>query len=195
VVKAIEIARRDHPDVPVIGRLTGPVSTAASIVSPLFFLKDLRRAPEACHALPADVVDVLELLGGAMIEAGADVIGISDPTATGEILGPHSFDQFAKRWLVELVDRLHRRGAKVIVHICGSLSAVQLLVVQLRADALSTDSNVSLVQLKNSARRCAHSRQSRCYWRTLGTQFGRQEPAARGPRRIRVRLSTQNPSN
>ena len=125
VIEAISLARRRHPSLPVVAGLTGPISTAASVVEPMRFLKDLRREPEACHRLLESVTDLLIMLGGAMVEAGADVIGISDPTATGEILGPRSFSAFAHRWLDTLLHALRKRGVPAIVHICGSLASVE----------------------------------------------------------------------
>ena len=42
IVQASFRLSRQHPDSPIIGNLTGPISTAASIVDPVTFLKELR---------------------------------------------------------------------------------------------------------------------------------------------------------
>ena len=57
-----------------------------------------------------------------VIDNGADVIAIGDPTATGEILGPRIFEDFAVRYLNQVCDAVHANGKQVIVHICGDMS-------------------------------------------------------------------------
>jgi [methyl-Co(III) methanol-specific corrinoid protein]:coenzyme M methyltransferase len=148
VVGAARRLAAAHPDLPVIASLTGPVSTAASIVDPMSFLKELRKDPEGAHRVLDYVTDLLAEYARLALEAGAAVIAIGDPTATGEILGPKMFEAFAARHLNDLVDRIHGLGAPVILHICGDLSRVRPLLPGLRSDALSTDAMLSLKGLK-----------------------------------------------
>jgi [methyl-Co(III) methanol-specific corrinoid protein]:coenzyme M methyltransferase len=148
VVAAAGRLSRSHPDLPVIASLTGPVSTAASIVDPMSFLKDLRKDPAGAHRVLAYVTDLLVEYSRQALESGATAIAIGDPTATGEILGPKMFELFAVKHLNDLVDRVHALGAPVILHICGDLNRVRPLLPSLRADALSTDAMLSLKGLK-----------------------------------------------
>jgi [methyl-Co(III) methanol-specific corrinoid protein]:coenzyme M methyltransferase len=148
VVAAAGRLARAHPDLPVIASLTGPVSTTASIVDPMSFLKELRKDPEGAHRALDYVTDLLVEYARLALAAGATAIAIGDPTATGEILGPKMFEAFALRHLNELTDRVHALGAPVILHICGDLKRVRALLPRLRADALSTDAMLSLKGLK-----------------------------------------------
>ena len=59
--------------------------------------------------------------GTAQIEAGADVIAISDPSATGEILGPGFFREFKIKYINRLNDILREKGAQTIFHISGKM--------------------------------------------------------------------------
>jgi len=137
-----------HPDLPVIASLTGPLSTAASIVDPMTFLKELRKDETHAHRVLAYVTDLLVAFAREELEAGATAIAIGDPTATGEILGPAMFSAYAVPYLNDLVDRIHALGAPVILHICGNMKRVWPLLPELRADALSTDALVNLKHLK-----------------------------------------------
>jgi [methyl-Co(III) methanol-specific corrinoid protein]:coenzyme M methyltransferase len=85
----------------------------------------------------------------ALVESGAHVISIADPTATGEILGPKMFHEYAVRYINQLVDALHGTGTRVIVHICGKMDAVKHLIPEMKADVISTDAMVSLRMLKD----------------------------------------------
>jgi len=149
VVDAAHRIAGAHPDIPVIASLTGPISTAASIVHPLTFYKELRRNPEEAHRLLDYVTRFLAAFAERLVtDNGATVIAIGDPSATGEILGPAMFEEFALRYLNQLIDRVHELGFPVIVHICGDIKRVRPLLAQLHCDALSTDAMVSLPGFK-----------------------------------------------
>jgi [methyl-Co(III) methanol-specific corrinoid protein]:coenzyme M methyltransferase len=147
ILNTIHTLSAKHPDVPVIGSLTGPISTAASIVDPMTFLKQLRKDKENSHKLISYVTDCLIHFAQRMVESGAPVISIADPTATGEILGPKMFDEYAVRYLNKLVDAIHGMGVPAIIHICGKMEAVKPSVAQLHANALSVDAFVSLREI------------------------------------------------
>ncbi len=138
------------PDVPVIGNLTGPISTAASIVDPMTFLKELRKDRSNSHKLLEYVSDFLIEYAKLLIENGSTLISIGDPTATGEILGPKMFEEYAVKYLNKILDGIHALNASVIVHICGNMNTVWHQIPGIRTDALSTDALVNLKQLKES---------------------------------------------
>ena len=150
IADAISILSKRNPDVPTIGSLTGPVSTSASLVDPMPFLKQLRRDRENSHRVLENVADRLIDYAAMMIETGASAISIADPTATGEILGPKMFEEYAVRYLNRVVDGIHALGVPVIVHICGKMDMVVPQVAQLHADAISVDAFVSLKKIKES---------------------------------------------
>lgn len=148
IVQAAHFLKKRNPDIPVIASLTGPISTAASVVDPLTFLKELRTRPEAAHRVLDYVTRLLIEYARQVIDTGADVIAIGDPTATGEILGPKIFRDFAVRYLNQLCDAVHASGKQVIVHICGDMSRSRAQLSEIRADAISVDALVNLKRLK-----------------------------------------------
>lgn len=148
ILQAIEILARRHRDVAIIGNLTGPVSTAASLVDPVNFLKELRKKPVQCHEVLNYVTDLLIGFAQKMVQSGATLIAISDPTATGEILGPKIFAAYAVRYLSRITAAMHQQNVPVIVHICGNLQTARSLLPEIKADAISTDALVNLPQLK-----------------------------------------------
>lgn len=142
-----EISKK-YPDIPVIGNLTGPVSTAASIVDPMTFLKELRKDSVASHRCLDYVSDFLIEYAKLMVDNGVKIISIGDPTATGEIIGPKIFKEYAVRYINKVVDAIHDAGAGVIVHICGKMDAVKKYIPEIKSDAISTDALVNLRLLK-----------------------------------------------
>ena len=143
VLDAIKILKSEFDGVPVIGNLTGPVSTASSLIEPTVFYKEMRKKNADTHNLMEFVTDQLIAFGLAQIEAGADIIAISDPSGTGEILGPKYFEEFTVKYLNRLIAPLKERGAKVIVHICGQMRQVYKQADMIESDVLSFDSVVA----------------------------------------------------
>lgn len=150
IVQAGYKLSKKYTDVPVIGNLTGPISTAASIVDPMTFLKELRKDKSNSHRVLDYISDFLIEYAKLMIDNGAALISIGDPTATGEILGPKMFDEYAVKYLNKLLDGIHSLNRPVIVHICGNMNTVWNQIPAIRTDAISTDAVVNLRQLKES---------------------------------------------
>ncbi len=140
VCRAISILKSRGLEVPVIANLTGPVSLATSLVDPAVFYKDIRKNPSHVEGLMDRVTEELIRFGRAQLEAGADVLTISDPSGTGEILGPKAFETFAIPYLNRILDSLAPLAKGTIVHICGRLKGVAHLLGGLHCDCVSFDS-------------------------------------------------------
>lgn len=144
VLDAIRLLKAETEGVPIIGNLTGPVSTASSVMEPVVFYKELRKKNQEAHAYMSFITEQLITFGKAQIAAGADVIAISDPSGTGEILGPKYFKEFAVTYLNRLLDGLKEVQIGTIVHICGQMSSVYEEVNEVRSNVLSFDSVVPM---------------------------------------------------
>lgn len=145
VLDAIKILKEKNSDVPVVGNLTGPVSLASSLLEPTVYYKEIIRKREDAHRYMEFVTENLIAFGKAQIEAGADVIAISDPSATGEILGPKLFNEYCIQYINRIAKEL-RPICKVglIIHICGRLKSIYNELVDLNSDAISFDSITSV---------------------------------------------------
>ncbi len=128
--------------------MTGPVSVCTSIIDPTTFYKELRKKPEEALQVIDYVSDLLCGLARLMINAGASVIVIADPSASGEILGPSLFERFAVPALHKIVHAVHALNTPAIVHICGDMKSVKQFLPSVKADAISTDAMVNLRRLK-----------------------------------------------
>ena len=142
VIKAIEKLKNDK--VPVIGNLTGPISTATSIIDPLRLFKMLRKDPQKAYEFIEYVNDYSIEYAKEMVKAGADIIAVSDPTATGEILGRRNFDKFALPMYIKLLEAMEELNSSVIIHICGNARSIIDSLNTLDVDALSFDSIVNM---------------------------------------------------
>ncbi len=148
VLDAIKILKEETDGVPIIGNLTGPISTASSVMEPVVFYKELRKKNKEAHEYMEFITEQLIAFGRAQIEAGADVIAISDPSGTGEILGPKYFKEFAVTYINKLLDGLQSEKMGTIVHICGQMSPVYKEIAEVHSDVLSFDSVVPMKEAR-----------------------------------------------
>ncbi|AKL95698.1 methyltransferase, MtaA/CmuA family [Clostridium aceticum] len=150
VLDAIKLLKSKDRGVPIIGNLTGPISVASSIMEPVVFYKELRKKNDEAHEFIDFVTDQLILFAKKQIEAGADIIGISDPSGTGEILGPKLFQEFAVKYINKIVEVVQKENIGTIVHICGRMKNVYGEVNEIKSDVLSFDSIVSMKEAKEN---------------------------------------------
>ena len=76
------------------------------------------------------------------------MIAISDPSGTGEILGPKYFEEFAVTYINRLLDSLQKEKLGTIVHICGQMSPVYKEINEVGSSALSFDSIVPMKEAR-----------------------------------------------
>lgn len=148
VLEAIKLLKDRDATVAIIGNITGPISTASSIMEPVDFYKELRKKNKEAHAYMTLVTESLVEFALLQIEAGADIIAISDPSGTGEILGPKLFLEFAVPYLNKIVEAADAKGIPTIIHICGQMKNVYKEVSQIKSNALSFDAMVHMDQTR-----------------------------------------------
>lgn len=150
VLEAIRLLKKKDANIPIVGNLTGPISVATSLMEPSTFYKELRKNRDDAKAFVSFIAGQLLHFGLLQMEAGADVITISDPSASGEILGPVLFAEYVVPALAEICTGLKARfpEAGVIVHICGQMRPVFDAMAQVPAEAVSFDAVVNLSTAK-----------------------------------------------
>lgn len=144
VQEAIEILHAADQPYPIIANLTGPVSLATSLIEPMIFYKAMGKDPALVHAFMVFLSENLIAFGRKMLLAGAQILTISDPSATGEILGPRRFAEFVLPYLNRILDGLQDHYAASLVHICGNLKTVFPELLELHTTAISIDSATSI---------------------------------------------------
>ncbi|HSQ89309.1 MtaA/CmuA family methyltransferase [Romboutsia sp.] len=148
VIDAIKILKERNEEVPIIANLTGPISLASSLLEPMIYYKEIRRKNQQAHEFMEFVTENLIEFGKAQLQAGADVLTISDPSGTGEILGAKTFNEFAIPYLNKIIDTLKSYApGGTIIHICGRLKSIYKELNTLHSDAISFDSITSAKQV------------------------------------------------
>jgi [methyl-Co(III) methanol-specific corrinoid protein]:coenzyme M methyltransferase len=144
VIEAINKLSSLKPPYPIIANLTGPVSLATSLIEPMVFYKALGKTPALAHEFMQFLTENLIIFGRLMLKAGAQVLTISDPSASGEILGPRRFKEYALPYINCILDALKEDYRASLVHICGNLKAVFPTLNKLHTHAISIDSATNI---------------------------------------------------
>ena len=119
----------------------GISATACQHATP-FFLRDTRRAPEHLKQLLEISLTGLIHWGIAVAEAGADIIVISDPTVSRDVMSKDTWVEFGFPFLKRLVDALKKTGKPLKLHVCGDTTDRVDTFVQAGFDILSPDTKV-----------------------------------------------------
>lgn len=152
VLEAISILKND--EIPVIGNVPGPFSVGTSVVEPLTVYVALKKQKETAHEFFNFIAEETGRFALEQVRAGADLITISDPSGTGEILGPKFFDEYMVTYMNKMIDIIRKdKPVPIIVHICGQMKKVFELLNIIKADAFSFDAIVSLQQAKEKINR------------------------------------------
>ena len=148
VIEAIKILKKEYKDIPIIGNISGPISVASSVMEPVAFYKGMRKYNNKIHDYMDFIKEQISKFAIAQIETGVDIIAISDPSGTGEILGPKLFEEFVVNYINKLLDNIKPYNIPTIVHICGQMKSIYTQVGAIRSNALSFDSMVSIKEVK-----------------------------------------------
>ncbi len=148
VAEAVNILAANNPELPVIVNLTGPISLATSLIEPMIFFKAMGKQPEMVHEFLSFITDNLIIFGRSLLQAGAQIITVADPSGTGEILGPRRFAEFALPYINRILNSLQGDYEASMVHICGRLHSIFTEINQLETGAISIDSATSVTKLK-----------------------------------------------
>lgn len=121
----------------VEGWVEGPCAEAADLRGLNNLLTDLEEDPTFVEDLFEYVVDGAITFARAQIQAGADIIGVSDAIAT--LVDPNMYRETVWHWQKKLVEAIHAQGGKVRLHICGNTRPILSEIGELGCDIVDLD--------------------------------------------------------
>jgi MtaA/CmuA family methyltransferase len=142
-IRAVELLReRAGADKFVEGWIEGPCAEGADLRGINTLMMDFMDDPKFIRDLFALVVENGLRFGAAQVAAGADLIGVGDAAAS--LVGPAIYEEFVWPFEQQLVDGLHRLGARVRLHICGNTRPILAAMGRLGCAIVDLDSMVPL---------------------------------------------------
>ncbi len=129
-------------EVPVMGWIEGAVAQSCDIMNMEQFFMAMFDEPEAVKEMLEICAEEEILFAEAQIDAGAEIMGIGD--AATSLIGPDLYREFALPYQKKIIDAVHKKGAKVKLHICGNITDVIDQTVESGADMIDFDYMVDM---------------------------------------------------
>ncbi len=148
VLKATRMLRDEHPDLPVIVGIEGICTLAGHLVG----IERLMRWSIVERDRVARMLDLAmqanTAYAVALIAAGADVICVSDPTASPDLLSPRDFASLIKPRLKGVADAIRKSGGLGVLHVCGRAQRICKEMAETGFDGLSVEERVDIAQAR-----------------------------------------------
>jgi len=156
VLEALRILRGMDLTIPIFSGVIAPFMLAGQMRGEQDAIMDVMLDPDLMKALLAKCAEWGARYAEAQADAGTDVIVLVDATASGTILSPEQYEEFALPFQRKVVDAAHAKGVPVILHICGDTSMNFELMMSTGADGISVDQCMDMRWVKEQTEgRCA----------------------------------------
>lgn len=127
--------------IPVLGLFEGPFTTTTRIIEAEIILRMILRKRDVLNALLDRITHFLVDYGKALIQRGANVLFVPEPSSSSSMISPKMFRDFVLPRLKVVTGEL---TVPVILHICGDTAPMLEAMVETGAHVLSLDQCMSL---------------------------------------------------
>jgi MtaA/CmuA family methyltransferase len=138
---AARLAAYGEGRIPVVAPFEGPFTTTCRILDTETIMRMTYRNPQILESLLDRMTEFLVAFGRALIERGANMAFIPEPTASSSMISSSMFRRYVEPRLKALTCSL---GVPCILHICGDTSPILGPMWQTGASVLSLDQCMSL---------------------------------------------------
>ena len=105
--------------VPVIAYIQAPFRHASMLRGFEDLMRDLYKRPDRAKEL-LEITTLSQIYYGiACVHAGADIVQISDPSSSGDVVSLKVWEEFGLPYTKRVVNALKKMGVKITMHICG----------------------------------------------------------------------------
>ena len=148
-----ETARILPEDLHVCGLSWGPITTAGYVMGVENMLMNTFTDPDLVKSLVRKVTTLVSDMQRRMIDAGATVMWMADPTSSQDIIPPDMFAEYSKEHIRKVVSDVKAMDGSIptFVHICGNTLETMKQIPETGADCLSFDHAVDPGKAKANA--------------------------------------------
>ena len=141
VLEGIKLLKESHgKDYAVIAGNTGPFTLAGHLVSTENLVFGIMMAPEEVTKWVGAVNPICKAYTQALADAGADIIQMSEPSASTDLLSPDMFDEYAGVYVKASLAAV--KGASSVLHICGNTEPILDNMIATGVTGLSIEEKV-----------------------------------------------------
>ena len=124
----------------VIAGNTGPFTLAGHMVSTENLVFGIMMNPEMVIKWIDAVNPIVKAYTQALADAGADIIQMSEPSSSTDLLSPDMFTEYSGRYVKESLASV--KGADSVLHICGDTSEIIPLMADTGVTGISVEEKV-----------------------------------------------------
>jgi uroporphyrinogen decarboxylase len=150
-----ETARILPEDLHICGLSWGPITSAGYIMGVESMIMGILMEPDTVKKLVDKVSVMVSSIQTRMIEAGATVMWMADPTSSEDLISPDMFKEFSAPYISRVVKDVNAQDSSTptFVHICGNTLNILKDMHETGADCLSFDHAVDPAKAKEAAGR------------------------------------------
>jgi [methyl-Co(III) methanol-specific corrinoid protein]:coenzyme M methyltransferase len=117
-IKAMALMKKSHgAEYALVAGNTGPFTLAGHLVSTENIVFGMMMAPEEVEKWTAAINPIVKAYTQALSDAGADVIQMSEPSASTDMIAPDMFESASGKFIRESLAAV--KDAYSVLHICG----------------------------------------------------------------------------
>ena len=124
----------------VIAGNTGPFTLAGHMVSTENLVFGIMMDPDKVHEWVDAVNPIIKAYSQALADAGADIIQMSEPSASTDLLSPDMFTEYAGDYVKNSLACVN--GADTVLHICGDTAPILDHMIATGVTGLSIEEKV-----------------------------------------------------
>ncbi|MDR3075124.1 MAG: uroporphyrinogen decarboxylase family protein [Candidatus Methanoplasma sp.] len=153
ITKSLEETRRIlEEDLHICGLSWGPMTTAGYLMGTEDMLMMTMMEPDMVKKLIGKTAPFISAMQKKMIDSGATVMWMADPTSSGDMISPDMFREYSYPSLKEVTDDvLAAYDVPSFLHICGNTLDTIPLLPELKVDCFSFDHGVDIHKAKDKA--------------------------------------------
>jgi len=147
-----ETSRMLEEDLHICGLSWGPITTAGYLMGPEDMLMMTMMEPEMVKKLMKKVAPFVTAMQNKMIESGATIMWMADPTSSEDLISPPMFKEYSYPALKEVISDVKKvHDVDAYLHICGNTLDTMTMLPELKVDCFSFDHAVDIAKAKKKA--------------------------------------------
>ena len=144
VLGALERLSKELPQTPIFCGLVMPFNLALQLRGTEASLMDLIVDPALLRGILTKATEWNVAFIGAALEAGADVITMVDSAASGDLISPAQYEEFALPHEKHAVQSIRGLGGMSVLHLCGDIRGHMDGMLTAVPDGISVEQSADL---------------------------------------------------
>lgn len=147
-----ETSRMLEEDLHICGLSWGPITTAGYLMGAEDMLMMTMMEPDMVRRLVRKVTPFVSEMQNKMVESGATVMWMADPTSSEDIMSPDMFREYSCQALKDVIaDVKDKQHVPAFLHICGNTLDTMMMLPEIGVDCFSFDHAVDIEKAKKKA--------------------------------------------